>query len=220
MEKLLRVVALLVALVCSPAGAAELFVSTGPAIWAKCGSNGCWRQDPLPSSFDGDTRATAIGVRWKEAELAWRDLGWASARGKYVKDEDYDPHSRRVRNPCATVYDVGTTQHTAGVSLAWAPRWSWDAVSLTPSLGVLWYRQHQQVTWYDRKGRVDHEIEFTRGNHVTPMAGLRVAYSFGDLTFGAGVEAFWRPRYRDSVAGGGEGRVGLRARFLELRYAL
>lgn len=220
MQKLLRVVALLVALVCAPAGAAELFVSTGPASWSKCGSNGCWRQPPLPSTFDGDTRATAIGVRWKEAEIAWRDLGWASVRGKYVEDRYYDSDQARVTNRCATVYDIASTQHTAGVSLAWAPRWNWDAVSLTPSLGVLWYQQHQRVTWYDHKGRVSQEIELRHGNHVTPMAGLRLTYSFGELSFGAGVEAFWRPRYRDSVAGGGEGRIGLRARFLEVRYAL
>lgn len=205
---------------CCATSALELFVATGPATWSKCGTNGCWRQPPLPSKWNLDTTAHALGLRAGDVEIAYRDLGRVSVRGIYVLDAAYDSDRAQITDPHADRIDASTWQHTTGISIAYAPRWAWFNVSVSPAIGVLGIHQRQAFVWYDHKGRPTTSGEETSEHRWTPMAGLKVAYALDGVAIGAGVEWFLRPRYVNSLAGGGrDSKVGLRVRLIELRYA-
>jgi hypothetical protein len=210
--------------------AVELFVATGPADWSPCGSNGCWRQPPLPSQFNGSTRASTFGARYGDFEVALRDLGKASVSGVFVSDEWYDENTSSFRQPvckasrghCVPAYQVTASQETQGLSVAYAPRWTHGALSVSPSAGLLVIRQKVVIegTALDKRHQEPPRYEDTVTGKVTPIFGLRAAYRIGDASLGVGAEWAVRPRFMHSVAGGGEDhRIGLRMRFVELRYA-
>lgn len=203
----------------------ELLLAAGSAHYSECGTNGCWRQPPLPYHFDLDTQQQKLGVRVGSFDIAYRNYGWASVRGTFVPDVYYDPHTAQVAagmDPGHTAY-IKATQHQTGFTVAYAPRFALGkGFSFEPSLGAAYVRQHETVTWYTSKWEPLNSLTLYGKTRVTPMAGLGVLFHVTPrVAFGISHEIVWRPRYRDSVAGGGEEhKVGLRMWSAELRVAL
>jgi len=199
---------------------AEIFLSAGRAQWSQCGSNGCWRQPPLPSQWQLHTNTKSIGLRIGDFEITTRDLGSVSVRGTFVADADYDSQNSRVREGAHTV-DAYTRQETSGLSVAYAPRFRWRAVSVAPEIGILGIDQKQYFANYAPGSTAVSGDGWEHNAHrITPMVGVKVAVHAGDFSIGAGFEAFWRPRYVNSLAGGGESKVGLTVRLLQIGVAL
>jgi hypothetical protein len=187
----------------------ELLVGYGMAFWQEAGTNGNWRQPPLPYEQHLTGHTASIGARYKEFELRYHDLGLASVSGTFVADADYNPDTRTVR-PCATRIDASTTQHSTGITAAWAPTFG-TKIHVTPELGLLWLQQKQWVTYQSGE-----RIELNSRNRITPMGGLKMGSEHLTLT----IEVFHRPRYVNSLAGGGQKpykpglmTVGVEARF-------
>ena len=200
--------------------ALEIFAATGPAHWSECGTNGCWRQPPLPSTMQLDTRAWQLGVRWKDLEVAYHDLGRVRADGTFVEDWDYDPHVHKVREGAPKAHSR-SDQHTTGVTVQYAPRFAMGhGFSVQPGVGVL--RFHQSQTIDAQYGEhLQYQANWSGGgNGWTPVAGLRAMYTYRRASVAVGSEWYLRPRLAMSVAGGGSDHpVGLRTVFAEVRYA-
>lgn len=204
--------------------AVELIVGAGTAHWSECGTNGCWRQPPLPYTYQLDTHQQKVGVRVGSVEIAYRNMGKASVRGTFVADDAYDSDRAVVQwgNRTPQYIDAEAVQSTHGVSVMYAPRFhAYGNFAIQPSVGLLWNRQRERITWFNADGSVQSSSDFLNSGSVTPIAGLALLYSFDKhWTAGASYEAAWRPRFRDSVAGGGsEHPVGMRMLSAELRYA-
>lgn len=195
----------------------EVFTSAGPARWSECGSNGCWRQPPLPAKFELKTDAASIGARVGDFEISWRDLGKASVRGTFVADSDYDSDRATVAHGARKI-EAFSEQRTEAAAFAYAPRFAWGNVSASPSLGAALVRQEQTFAWLGKKGEITNEGRESNFHRWTAFAGVRLAYHFERMSIGVGAEWFHRPRYVNSVAGGGSDHpVGLRIQFVELR---
>jgi hypothetical protein len=197
----------------------EVFTSFDRVRWFECGTNGCWRQPPLPYKFDLKTHGWRAGARLGEIEIAYEDHGKASVDGTFVTDDNYDSPKAKVREGSPTVH-ARASQTQTGLSVAWTPRAESGGMYLQPAIGLLYYEQVETIQWLDAKGAVYQEGTLHNRGHVTPMLGLEVGVAQGPVRVGVGARAYWRPRYRDSVAGGGEEHtVGMITWGATLRYA-
>lgn len=180
----------------------ELLVSYGLAFWQECGTNGCWRQPPLPYEQHFTDQTASIGLRYKDIEVRYHDLGVASIHGSFVADSDYDskthgfncamPHIFWGQRKCEVI-GTTATQHSTGVTAAWSPTFHTGSIQVKPSIGVLIMRQR---LWVNDPGQRTEQLNV---NRVTPLAGL----SLGTDKLKVEFTAYHRPRFRDSVAGGG-----------------
>lgn len=200
----------------------ELLLAFGQAKYALCGTNGCWREPPAPYEFKLTTKTADVGIRWKSVELRYRDLGTASVRGQFSADVDYDSQAERF-TPGAQMSQGESSQHTTGISLAYAPRFSWGRWNATPSLGVMHVHQTQRVMFV-QNGQPEstaYHTTVTSNGRYTPIWGLKLGVDlYGGLGAAVGYEMVLRPRYLHSLAGGGsDHKIGLRLITVEVRYA-
>ncbi len=205
--------------------ALELLLGAGPAHYSECGTNGCWRQPPLPYHFDLDTAQQKAGVRLGDFEVVYRNYGFASVKGTFVPDVYYNPRTAQVAADMdpGQVATIKATQHQTGFTAAYAPRFEVTQWAIfQPSIGLAYVRQHETVTWYSSKWEPQWSLELYGKTRVTPMAALGAVFPVGrQVSLGIAHEIVYRPRYRDSVAGGGdEHRIGLKMWSFELRFAL
>lgn len=202
--------------------ALELLIGAGPAHYAECGTNGCWRQPPLPYHFDLDTQQQKAGLRLGDFEFAYRNYGWASVTGTFVPDVYYNAHTAKVAADMdpGQIATIKATQHQTGFTATYARRFALASrVTFQPALGLAYVRQHENVTWYSTKWEPQQSVELYGKTRVTPTAALGVVLRVSDaFSIGLAHEIVYRPRYRDSVAGGGkEHPIGLRMWSFELR---
>ena len=203
--------------------ALELFASQGAATWGECGTVGCWREPPLPYTQELRAPTSAVGVRVGDFELSWRNQGTTRVRGVFVEDAQYDSAARALRSADATLYATSATQRATGWALMYAPRFSVGALYVQPSIGAMQSRQdltidqHQvadpSATWSY------HEV---KSNRVTPAAGVAIGYRLtASASVFASFDAAWRPRYANSIAGGGaDSPIGFRAVSVGVRWVL
>lgn len=180
-------------------GAQEIIAGVGTTTWRQCGTVGCWRQPPEPYRFDLTTGGWILGGRLGWAELAYRDLGRVSVQGVYVLDADYDSNTQTIRDGAKRI-PARSAQHTAGVSIALAPRFQWGNVTATPILGAIVAHQRQWFWNYDGAGKVTGEGQETNSTRLAPFAGLRLGARFDQLELWASWEQFGNVRYVNSLA--------------------
>lgn len=204
--------------VISAAAAAEVFAGVGSSRWAPCGTNGCWRQPPLPYSFDTTAGVRHVGLRLGEARLSFSRYGRTGVWGTFVNDDKYNSDTMEVL-PGATPTLAHVEQHVRTWTLHWAPRYTMGQFYVEPSIGatkVLW---KLRAVYFVSAG--PDVFYLSRSNRITPSAGLRVGHDFGWWSLAVGADAVWRPRYRDSVTGGGkEHPVGVRQAYIEAAWKI
>lgn len=191
----------------------ELIAAFGPNTWLQAGSNGNWRQPPLPYSQDYDTKALHIGARFGSFEVTAINLGSAAVTLDAVEDRYYDPKARRV-DPFATRVRLYAKQDSQAISITYAPRFEHGAFDVQPAIGPMLFAQQEKV--YADDVLISDQSHARR---IALTASVRVLMNSGPIKVGFGVEGAWYARYVDSTAGGDALRRPSYVRsFAELRY--
>ncbi len=203
----------------SAAKAQEFFASLGRGTFEKCGQLGCWEQPPLPNEWKLTTGTVAFGVRLGSWEVAYRDLGHVLVYGFYVPDQDYNPQTASYREGARQWRGV-VQQETKGLSLVFAPRYTYERLQVGASLGVLLYRLRSdfEIDWVDGGCCSTHISQV--GVSATPMWGVSAGVKITrNITLQYSLEQAYRVRYGDAPAGGGGGsRPGVTLQSILVRY--
>lgn len=197
----------------------ELFFLAGNAYLADCGS-GCWKQEPLPYHKESQSHETGIGVRYKNVELAYRDLGTLKVNGLFVSDDAYDAKKKCFKKEPEQIFFSDAQEHTTGISLVYAPRFQNGKFSVQPSVGIMLVHQSESVTNYHTENTIRSypttnyrntavgtsmsRQEFSSSHRLTPMVGLLAQYHFNEkVSVGISYDYITNPRYVNSINGSG-----------------
>lgn len=157
---------------------AELILSTGHAHFAKCGGNGCWQQQPLPSAWTQSTNVHGVGLRIKDIEIRYHQFGTVGVNGRYVQDEDYDPKTATVKSG-APEYNCSITQSTKAVSLMYMPQWKSGDWFASIGGGAFAYRQEASY-WFDGPPYGNIGL-YQKKRGATPAIGLSIGHRYISL---------------------------------------
>lgn len=161
---------------------------------AEAGKVGWWRQPPLPSTFNNETRAAHIEYsralnNWIGISIGYHDLGRFNGHGYFVIDQNYDPGTGEVEYPCWRCGNKKYAYHAKYfgdlefVHVAMEPTWHvTDSTALYAQLGgAIWKGKFETWKNDNSDSKATPHLGYKNrarwaGRGISPYLGLGATY--------------------------------------------